>query len=316
MPYHLLLDRLTDEARGNLTLGTTRKGIGPAYADKAERIGVRAGDLLHGRALRSALSVALPKHNAQLARFGHPPIGEKEIEEKALVWSERFGAMIVDQARLVSEALDHGKRILLEGQLGTMRDLDWGTYPYVTSSTTIAGGGGVGGGIPPRCIERVVGVVKAYTSAVGTGPVPAELTGKEGDALRRRGKEFGTTTGRPRRVGWFDAVATRYAHRLNRFTDLALTKLDVLDGLPRVKIVTGYSIDGREVDDVPDTVDMEAATPVYEEMPGWEESTASARSWDLLPSNARRYVLRIEEVVGAPVTMVSVGPARDQTIFR
>jgi adenylosuccinate synthase len=161
-----------------------------------------------------------------------------------------------------------------------------------------------------------VGVVKAYTSAVGTGPVPAELTGPEGDALRRRGKEFGTTTGRPRRVGWFDAVATRYAHRLNRFTDLALTKLDVLDGLPRVKIVTGYSIDGREVDDVPDTVDMEAATPVYEEMPGWEESTASARSWDLLPSNARRYVLRIEEVVGAPVTMVSVGPARDQTIFR
>lgn len=316
MPYHLLLDRLTDEARGDLTLGTTRKGIGPAYADKAERIGVRAGDLLHGTALRAALSVALPKHNAQLERFGQPPLNAKELEEKALVWSERFGTMIVDQAVLVGDALDNGRHILLEGQLGTMRDLDWGTYPYVTSSTTIAGGGGVGGGVPPRCIERVVGVVKAYTSAVGTGPVPAELHGAEGDALRRRGSEFGTTTGRPRRVGWFDSVATRYAHRLNHFTDLAVTKLDVLDGLDRVKIITAYSIEGREATTIPATAEMERAAPVYEELPGWQEDTSRARSWNDLPLNAQRYVDRIEELVGAPATIVSVGPARQQTIHR
>lgn len=316
MPYHLLLDRLNDEARGSLTLGTTRKGIGPAYADKADRTGIRAGDLLHGRALRSALSVALPKHNAQLERFGHPRLDAADLEEKALIWSERFGDLIVDQAVLIGDALDNGREILLEGQLGAMRDLDWGTYPYVTSSTTIAGGGGVGGGVPPRCIERVIGVVKAYTSAVGTGPVPAELTGPDGDALRERGREFGTTTGRPRRVGWFDAVATRYAHLLNHFTDLALTKLDVLDGLPRLKVVTAYAMDGVELTSVPDTADMELAEPVYEEMPGWNEPTGDARTWDDLPEAARRYVERIEELVGAPITMVSVGPARDQTILR
>lgn len=316
MPYHLLLDRLTDEARGELTLGTTRKGIGPAYADKAERIGVRAGDLLHGAALRNALSVALPRHNAQLERFGEPPMSGKELEDRTLIWSERFGEMIVDQAVLVGDALDNGREILLEGQLGTMRDLDWGTYPYVTSSTTIAGGGGVGGGVPPRCIERVVGVVKAYTSAVGTGPVPAELTGTEGDALRRRGNEFGTTTGRPRRVGWFDAVATRYAHRLNRFTDLAITKLDVLDGLGHVKLITAYAINGTEVTTIPDTADMEQAIPIYEEMPGWQDDTSRVTSWSDLPANARRYVQRIEALVGAPVTIVSVGPARQQTIHR
>lgn len=316
MPYHLLLDGLTDDARGEQTLGTTRKGIGPAYADKAERIGVRAGDLLRGAALRAALSVALPKHNAQLARFHVPPLSQKELEDKALVWSERFGNMIVDQAVLVSDALDSGREILLEGQLGTMRDLDWGTYPYVTSSTTISGGGGVGGGVPPRCIERVVGVAKAYTSAVGTGPVPAELSGPDGDLLRERGREYGTTTGRPRRVGWFDAVAARYAHRLNRFTDLAVTKLDVLDGLERVKIICAYSVDGARVTTVPDTIDMERAMPVYEELPGWDEDTSAAGSWDELPVNARKYVQRIEDLVGAPATIVSVGPARQQTIHR
>lgn len=316
MPYHLLLDRLTDEGRGELALGTTRKGIGPAYADKAERTGIRAGDLLHSDRLGAALSVALPKHNAQLARFGHPPLQLEELEQRCRVWSQRFGHMIVDQVDVVGDALDRGKNILLEGQLGAMRDLDWGTYPYVTSSTTVSGGGGVGGGVPPRCIERVVGVVKAYTSAVGTGPVPAELMGEEGNALRERGREFGTTTGRPRRVGWFDAVAVRYAHRLNRFTDLAVTKLDVLDNLETLKVITAYSIGGREVRTVPDTADMEAAEPVYDEMPGWEQDTSNARTWNELPPNARRYVDRIEALVGARVTIVSVGPARHQTLYR
>jgi adenylosuccinate synthase len=224
--------------------------------------------------------------------------------------------MIVDADLVVEGALQSRKQILLEGQLGAMRDLDWGTYPYVTSSTTIAGGGGVGGGVPPRAIEHVVGVVKAYTSAVGTGPVPAELTGPEGERLRQRGHEFGTTTGRPRRVGWLDTVAVRYAHRLNAFTGLALTKLDILDGFDPIKVVTAYRIDGREVASVPATVAMESARPVYEELPGWKAPTAGARSWDELPSEARQYVSRIEEIVCAPISIVSVGPAREQTILR
>jgi adenylosuccinate synthase len=224
--------------------------------------------------------------------------------------------MLVDQVPLIARALDAGQSLLLEGQLGALRDLDWGTYPYVTSSTTIAGGVAVGGGVPAAAVERVVGVVKAYTSAVGTGPVPTELSGGEGEDLRERGAEYGATTGRPRRVGWFDAVATRYAHLLNRFDEVAVTKLDVLDGMTTVKLCTSYLVDGQVWDTVPPTPLLERAQPQYEEMPGWTESTSNARAWEDLPSAARAYLARIEDVVGAPISMVSVGPGRLETILR
>jgi adenylosuccinate synthase len=314
MPYHLLLDRLRDEARNTMSIGTTRRGIGPTYADKADRVGIQAGDLLFPDVLRQKLALVLPRKNAELEAFGHRPVECDELMDRAAGWWDFYAARLTDQVPLIDEALSCGRRILLEGQLGSMRDLDWGTYPYVTSSTTIAGGGGVGGGIPPAHITDVVGVVKAYTSAVGTGPLPTELRDEEGHELRERGAEYGATTGRPRRVGWFDAVAARYGRMLNGFTGIAVTKLDVLDGLPSIPICHAYSVDGVQYDTVPPTPLLERALPLYEEMPGWSGSTAGAGSWDELPAAAQRYLGRIEELVGAPISIVSVGPAREQTI--
>jgi adenylosuccinate synthase len=316
MPYHLTIDRLGDEARGALAIGTTRRGVGPAYVDKADRVGIQVGDVLEPETLRRKLELVLPQKNRVLQDvYGHAPYELAELLRRAEGWRQQFGACVVDQVELLASALDDGTRILLEGQLGALRDLDWGTYPYVTSSTTIAGGGAVGGGIPPMLIDSVVGVVKAYTTAVGTGPVPTELLDATGDDLRRRGGEFGATTGRPRRVGWFDAVATRYACLLNRFSGIAVTKLDVLDRMPSVRLCTAYRVDGRRHATVPSTAMLERAEPEYEDLPGWTESTRDARSWDDLPDNARRYVSRIEGLVGAPVSIVSVGQARDQTII-
>jgi adenylosuccinate synthase len=315
MPYHVALDGLQDSSREDFVIGTTRRGVGPTYVDKADRVGIQAGDLLYPDVLAKKIHHALPAKNRELAGLpGYTPLGEDDLLRKALGWRERFGHLIVDQVDLLEAALDNDRRILLEGQLGALRDLDWGTYPYVTSSTTIAGGGAVGGGIPPRYITNVLGVVKAYTSAVGEGPVPTELDGEVGERIRTRGQEIGATTGRPRRVGWFDAVATRYAHRLNRFTGIAVTKLDILDGEPEIKLCTGYTIDGEPLTSVPITPEFEAVLPVYETLPGWDGRCADARSWDELPAGAQRYLHRIEESVGARIAYVSVGPERDQTI--
>jgi adenylosuccinate synthase len=315
MPYHLLLDRLSEESRGRKAIGTTRRGVGPAYVDKADRVGIQAGDLLSPEVMSRKLELVLAQKNRLLAEvYGHPALQLGELLEKADAWRGFFGHMIVDHVPLVSEALAGDKRILLEGQLGALRDLDWGTYPYVTSSTTIAGGGGVGGGIPPMYIRDVLGVVKAYTTAVGEGPLPTELFDHTGDDLRKRGGEYGATTGRPRRVGWFDAVATRYAHQLNGFTGIAVTKLDVLDGMSSLRICTSYRAGGERYTTVPLTSILERAEPEYEEMPGWSESTEAATSWRDLPREAQAYLRRIEELVGAPVKFVSVGPDRDQTI--
>jgi adenylosuccinate synthase len=316
MPYHLDLDRLQDEARGERTLGTTRRGIGPAYTDKAARVGIQAGDLQYPDVVRAKLELLLPDKNRALQALGAPPISEDEIYERVDDWSRRFGGLVVDQVPLVDEALQRGVEILLEGQLGAMRDLDWGTYPYVTSSTTLAGGGAVGGGIPPTQIRRVVGVVKAYTSAVGTGPLPTELFGEEGDDLRERGREYGATTGRPRRVGWFDAVASRYGRMLNGFTELAVTKLDVLDGLESVKACTGYRVGDVVLNTVPITPSLEEVVPVYESLSGWEGPISPAQRWEDLPGAARSYIEFIEETVGARVSIISVGPARNDTITR
>jgi adenylosuccinate synthase len=315
MPYHLLLDRLNEESRGRKAIGTTRRGVGPAYVDKADRVGIQVGDLLSSEVMARKLESVLAQKNRVLAEvYGHPTLELSDLLNKVEDWRQLFADMIVDHVPVIAEALATNRRILLEGQLGALRDLDWGTYPYVTSSTTIAGGGGVGGGIPPRYISDVLGVVKAYTTAVGEGPLPTELLGSAGEELRNRGGEFGATTGRARRVGWFDAVATRYAHQLNGFTGIAVTKLDVLDGMPSLRICTAYEADGETYTTVPLTSILERAEPLYEEMPGWDESTEAATSWNDLPPQAQAYLRRIEELVGAPVKFVSVGPDRDQTI--
>ena len=314
MPYHRMLDGLEESARGGSQIGTTKRGIGPAYADKAARSGIRMGDLLRPYYLAARLAQALAKTNRTLAHFGAEELDAEQLLGQATAWGEQLGSCIVDTVPLVQEAIRSGADILLEGQLGVMRDLDWGTYPYVTSSNPIAGGGYAGAGLPPRAIDRVVGVVKAYCTAVGAGPFPTELFDETGDRLRSVGQEYGTTTGRSRRCGWLDGVALPYAAWLNGFTGLAITKLDVLDGLPELKICTGYLIDGQEVRRVPDTVDMGRAEPVYEVWPGWQEPTRDARRWDQLPRPAREYLDRISELAATPLQYISVGPGRDQLI--
>ncbi|MBV9280348.1 MAG: adenylosuccinate synthase [Chloroflexi bacterium] len=316
MPYHLMLDRLGDEARGAEAIGTTRRGVGPAYVDKADRVGIQVADLLDPPTLRRKLCLLLPQKNRLLSElYGEPALELGDLLDRAEGWRERYGGLIVDQVPLVQEALDKDRAILLEGQLGAMRDLDWGTYPFVTSSTTIAGGGAVGGGIPPTRIDRVVGVVKAYTTAVGAGPLPTELRGARAEDLRERGGEYGATTGRPRRVGWFDAVAVRFGHLLNRFSGIAVTKLDVLDGMPSLCICTAYRRGSERFHTVPTAAVLEQVEPEYEEIEGWSEPTSHATSWDDLPPAAQAYLRRIESLVGAPVRIVSVGRDREETII-
>ena len=315
MPYHVALDQLKDASMGARKIGTTGRGIGPAYADKADRLGIQAGDLLDWDRFLDRLTSALAQKNRLVqALYDHPGFELSEIVERASVWRDRFSAMIRDTLPVIRQSLDVDAPILLEGQLGVMRDLDWGIYPYVTSSTTFAAGGGSGAGIPPNKISDVLAVVKAYTSAVGEGPLPTEMTGSDGDSLRDRGHEYGATTGRPRRVGWLDGVALRYAACVGGFSRLAITKLDVLDDLDTLHIATRYRIGTEVVNDFPRGSELEIAQPVYEEMPGWKQDTSSARCWHDLPHAAQRYLDRISELASAPISMVSVGPSRESTI--
>lgn len=314
LPYHRLLDGLEESARGGRQIGTTRRGIGPAYADKAARAGVRLGDLRRPAYLAERLAATLPQKNRTLAHFGQPALVLDDLLAQAETWRKALGDRIVDTLPPVRDAARRGAAILLEGQLGVMRDLDWGTYPFVTSSNPIAGGACVGAGLPPAAITRIIGVAKAYCTAVGAGPFPSELHDEVGARLREVGQEYGATTGRPRRCGWFDAVAMAYGAWLNGFTGLAITKLDVLDGLPELKICTGYRLDDEIIARVPDTPDLARVEPVYETWPGWQTSTRDARSWDALPEQARAYLNRLAELAGVPIAYVSVGPARDQLI--
>lgn len=314
LPYHRLLDGLEESARGGRQIGTTRRGIGPAYADKAARAGVRLGDLRRPAYLAERLAATLPQKNRTLAHFGQPALVLDDLLAQAEAWRKALGDRIVDTLPPVRDAARRGAAILLEGQLGVMRDLDWGTYPFVTSSNPIAGGACVGAGLPPAAITRIIGVAKAYCTAVGAGPFPSELHDEVGARLREVGQEYGATTGRPRRCGWFDAVAMAYGAWLNGFTGLAITKLDVLDGLPELKICTGYRLDDEIIARVPDTPDLARVEPVYETWPGWQTSTRDARSWDALPEQARAYLNRLAELAGVPIAYVSVGPARDQLI--
>lgn len=314
LPYHRLLDGLEESARGGQQIGTTKRGIGPAYADKAARAGLRLGDLLRPAYLRSRLAATLPQKNLTLAHFGQLPLDLDSLLALAEGWRAALADRIVDTLPRVQAAVRSGQNVLLEGQLGVMRDLDWGTYPFVTSSNPLAGGAAAGAGLPPWAITEVIGVVKAYCTAVGAGPFPTELHDEIGTRLREVGGEYGATTGRPRRCGWLDGVALPYAAWLNGFTGLAVTKLDVLDGLPELKICVGYRVDGRVITHVPDTPDFERCEPVYETWPGWAGSTRDARTWNDLPRAAQAYLRRISDLADAPIRYVSVGPAREQLI--
>ena len=311
MPWHVALDRLDERERGREKLGTTGMGVGPAYSDKVGRHGIQVYEVRDARRFRDRVRRELEVKNAILERFGDVPLDPREVADSVLAAAATLGDRIVDTLPLVEGALARDARILLEGQLGAMRDLDWGIYPYVTSSNPLAGGASVGAGIPPRKITRVIGVVKAYSTAVGEGPFPTELHGKDAHELRERAHEYGATTGRPRRVGWFDAVAARHAHRLNAFTELAVTKLDVLDVYERIPFCTRYDVDGASTCDMPTT----RARPCYETLPGWNTGIAGATERRLLPENARAYLARIEESVGARVGMVGIGPERTATLL-
>jgi len=308
-PFHVELDALMEEARGGRAHGTTRRGIWPVYADKAARVGVRAGDLLEPAFLRERLGELARRASAALAR----EIEADDLWALTEGWRERLAPMIVDTHPIVQDALRRNARIILEGHLGVMRDLDWGVYPYVTSSTCLAGGACAGAGVPPQRITRVIGVVKAYTTAVGAGPLPTELPHAPAELLRERGHEYGTSTRRPRRCGWFDGVAARFAAEVCGFTDLAVMKLDVLDGFEKVKICVAYRDGGRLLDTVPHTAVMERVEPVYEEVPGWDR-TSDVRAMEDLPDEARAFLERVEHVTGVPVSMVGVGREREALV--
>ncbi len=317
MPYHCLLDGAEESKRSEgQKIGTTKRGIGPCYSDKASRMGLRAGDILDEDWLRSRIELLLPKKNRDLEYYGLKTFTVDELMDLCKGWKERFGQYIIDSTPVVRDAVESGRKILLEGQLGIMRDNDWGIYPYTTSSNPTVAGACNGAGIAPRHISRVVGVIKAYSTSVGGGPYMTELFDEDGARLREIGGEFGATTGRPRRCGWLDLVAADYACWMNGVTDLALTKLDVLDSFEKIKVCTGYMIDGEYYSHLPDTNLQERAKPIYEEWDGWMSQTSSCKTWDELPEKAKAYILNIEERLGTHITYISVGPERDQLIVR
>lgn len=314
MPWHPLMDRLEEESRGARKIGTTLRGVGPAFTDKAGRRGLQVGDMLEKAWLADKVNWALEAVNPKLTKiYGHPALDAEPIIEQYWAFGQKLKAQIVDSLAVVRAALAGERRILLEGQLGVLRDPDWGTYPFVTSSSPLAGSAAAGAGVPPWAITRVMGVAKAYTTAVGEGPFPSEQLGEVGEYLRTKGAEFGVVTGRPRRCGWFDAVATRFAVEVSGVTALALTKMDVLDGLPELQICTGYRVDGQVLNTVPPLRTLSKVEPVFEKIAGWSGSTLGARSVAELPAEAKRYIRRIEELVGVPVAIVSVGPERTET---
>ena len=317
MPYHILLDALEEKARGSSAIGTTGRGIGPTYMDKTARMGIRVGDLLDPETLRPRLEQTLSfKNKVITAVYGCEPLSTEEIMEKSLEWGNQLRPYVSPTEQIVQDLLEKDENILLEGAQGTLLDLDHGSYPYVTSSSPSIGGACTGLGIQPQAIRGVLGVYKAYSTRVGGGPMPTEVFGEAADAWREMANEFGVTTGRARRVGWFDAVAGRYSQQVNGFTGMVLTRLDILDGFASVKICVGYRANGQEVKRFPsDTRLLELCEPVYEEMPGWDEPTAGATSLSQLPANARAYVGRIESLVGCPAQIISTGPSRQETIL-
>ena len=318
MPYHVAIDKVSERFLGKAKIGTTGRGIGPAYQDKIARVGVRVADVLDEKILAQKVEAALEFKNQVLSKiYNRKALDPEQVVAEVLQQAEGFKHRIADTRRELNEALERGETVLLEGSQGTLLDVDHGTYPFVTSSNPTAGGAAVGSGIGPTRITTVLGILKAYTTRVGSGPFPTELHDDMGEYLRKAGGEVGVTTGRPRRCGWFDAVIARYATRVNGITDFFLTKLDVLSGLDTVPICVGYTVDGVRTDDMPMTqTDIHHAVPVYEEMPGWWEDISHCQTFEELPAAAQAYVLRIEELAGAQVSCIGVGPGRDETIVR
>lgn len=318
MPHHRALDRVVERYLGPARIGTTGRGIGPAYGDKVARTGIRVQDLLDPGILRQKLALVLREKNQILAKvYNRKALDVDAVAEEYLTYAERLRPHIADTRAVLWGALARGETVLMEGAQATMLDLDHGTYPFVTSSHPTAAGACVGTGIPPTAISQVIGVVKAYTTRVGSGPFPTELTGDAGAHLRKVGDEHGTTTGRERRCGWFDAVVGRYAVQVNGITDLVVTKLDVLSGLSPARICVAYEVDGERVDSMPTTqTDFHHAVPVYEELDGWWEDISKARTEAELPAAARRYLERIEQLCGARVSVVGVGPGRTENVVR
>jgi adenylosuccinate synthase len=317
LPYHVALDRAREIARGSKAIGTTGRGIGPAYEDKVSRRGLRVGDLQNTAAFTEKLKGVMEYHNFSLVHyFKAEPVDFQRVLDETLAFGEKIIPMIADIPGTLHKLRKAGKNIMFEGAQGTLLDIDQGTYPYVTSSNTTAGGACTGSGVGPKDIDYILGITKAYTTRVGAGPFPTELFDDVGDHLGKVGHEFGATTGRKRRCGWFDGVAMRRAAQVNSLTGLCITKLDVLDGLTTLKICTGYQYNGGTVDLPPVGADaFEQCKPIYEEMPGWKESTVGARKIEQLPQNARNYLNRLEQVVGVPVDIISTGPERDETII-
>jgi adenylosuccinate synthase len=316
MPYHLELDRVQERRLGRNRLGTTKRGIGPAYSDKAARIGLRVQDLLEPKIFSAKLEVALKEKNLILTRvYGRLPLDQKAIEEEYLGYGRRLARHITDTAVVLQEALDAGRSVLFEGAQAALLDLDHGTYPFVTSSNPLAGGACTGSGVGPRDIERIIGITKAYCTRVGSGPFPTEADPSDADVMVEVGGEYGTTTGRRRRCGWFDAIATRYAARLNSVTEVILTKLDVLSAFDVVRLAVAYDFGGRRFDHFPpnQTV-LNKARPVYEELPGWREDLSHARALADLPPRALAFLGRLEELIQTPISWVSVGPGRDEMV--
>ena len=318
MPYHILLDRLEERSRGSAALGTTGRGVGPAYMDKAARVGIRAGELLDPPSLLTRLKQVVEFKNTMITRvYEEAPVSLEEVYDKCLMWSQRLEAHLRDTQVIVREALAKGHNLILEGAQGTMLDLDHGTYPYVTSSSPSIGGASTGAGLSPREITAVIGVYKAYSTRVGSGPMTSEMEDTTADMLREKAWEYGATTGRARRIGWFDAVAARYSCLINGFTSLVITRLDVLDGFPSLKMCVGYKVDGEVIDHFPSRIGLlERCEPVYDELPGWDRPTASATQMSQLPPEAVAYVKRIEELVDCPVHLISTGPQRWETILK
>jgi adenylosuccinate synthase len=317
MPYHVLLDGLEEKARGANAIGTTGKGIGPVFADKIARLGIRAVDLLHSESFRRRLKPILEQKNLLLTRvYGVAPLSLDEICDQYLRYGRDLAPYIQEADLVIARAVKQGKTVLLEGAQGALLDPDFGSYPYVTSSSPLIGGAVLGAGVDPRQIKHVIGVYKAYSTRVGGGPLPTELFDETGTMIRERAQEYGTTTGRPRRCGWFDAVAGSFTARINGFTGVALTRVDILDVLPEINICVGYEVNGSRLENFPSDLEtLEKCKPLYVKVPGWLSPTNNVLKYEDLPRQARNYVARIEEAIGCPVSMISVGARRDQTVM-
>lgn len=316
--YNRAMDKVTERFLGNRRIGTTGRGVGPSYADKMNRIGIRVQDLFDEKILHQKVEGALDVKNQLLVKvYNRRAIDADEVVDELLAYADRVRPMVADTGRVLTEALDDNKLVLLEAGQATMLDVDHGTYPFVTSSNATAGGACTGSGIPPNRMDRVIAVVKAYVTRVGEGPFPTELFGSDGDRIRKAGAEYGTTTGRPRRCGWYDALIARYTARINGVTDFVLTKLDTLTGWERIPVCVGYEVEGKRVDDLPMTqTDFHHAEPVYEYFDGWTDDITGAREFEDLPRAARDYVTAVEELSGARMSVIGVGPGRDQSIVR